>query len=239
MNGLELLTYLRRNILDDTSDYPNDWTTINYDDVEAAQLLWTNEELVGFINEAQREACRRSLLLEDTTTLSIVSGTSEYTLDPDILKIKYAYVNSTGKRIEATELFEYEYMDNWFTRTGEIESYIKDYKTNTFRPYRIPDANDTVTLFVYRLPLTAKELDWSSPTFATTAIEINSQWHVSMLYYAAYLAYLKQDVDSFDKLKATEFLGLFSKEFSDTSAYSETRKIRSRHKVTRYGGIPM
>ena len=47
MNTLQLVTFLRENILDDTGGEGVDWTTYDKDSFDSIQLRWGNEELVA------------------------------------------------------------------------------------------------------------------------------------------------------------------------------------------------
>ena len=231
MNVEEAVKYLRYNILDDVSDIVTDWTTIDEDDLAANQFLWTNEELVGYINEAQIEAARRSLLIQDVTTISITNGVAEYALPSTVLKIKQAILSSNGKEIFPRELMDFSGMQNWTTLEGTPIYYIKDWTTGYIRLYRTPDADNTLTLYIYRLPTTTLSWDNSDASF-----EIQDQYIIPMLDYAAYKAYNKQDSDTFDPAIGARFLAKFTQEFQSTSAYSEIRKSRSVHKKVKYGG---
>ena len=47
MTLLDLVTYLRRNILHDTGGTGTDWSAWSEDDYDSIQLRWTNEELTA------------------------------------------------------------------------------------------------------------------------------------------------------------------------------------------------
>ena len=62
MNLLQLVTHLRLYILDDSGGTGVDWEAITATQNSSHNLLrWTNEELVAYINEAERQATRNSL----------------------------------------------------------------------------------------------------------------------------------------------------------------------------------
>ena len=228
----ELVEYLRVNLLDDVADFGIDWKDIENDEVTSYQLLWTNEQLVSYIAEAQNQVCRRVYPIKDSITISLTADTSEYTLDNKVLKIHHAILSSNGRLLQVAEMKDVENIQNWESLTGVPTHYLKDYKTGYFRPYVTPSANDSVKLYVYRLP--TQTLSW---TDSCDTLEIKQYHQIPMLHYAAYLAYMKQDVDTFDENKAIKYLSLFNNEFPETSVYSDIRKSRSHHRTVRYGGI--
>lgn len=233
MNLLELITHLRTSILDDIGGTGVDWTSIGESDDEAAQLRWSNEELTRFINEAQRQACRSSLLLKKPFSVSVISGTSEYTLDPEIINISRAYLASTGKPLTEAEYEEVMGIPFWYNETGTPEYYIVDIESSKITLYKKPDANDTLSLLAYHLPIT--DMSWDLAEIASP--EIRVEYHLPMLAYAAYLAFSKDEANAFDPQRADYYRQVFEREFNVTSAYSETRKRRTKNRPIRYGGL--
>lgn len=230
------VSYLREYILMDFPDLVIDWRTISAGDSEAQQLLWTNEELTKYINEAQKEACRASYILTDIIDIPLVASTAEYALDPTLIKIRTVLLEEANREIYPIEIEDLILTGtNWLTEEGSVYGYVEDYKTGIFRPYRIPEEADTVKILAYVLP--QKTLVWA--TDQGESLEIPDKYQVPMLYWAAYLAYNKQDSDILDENKAIKFRSLFQQEFESTSAYSEKRKERTRRRQGRYGGIPL
>lgn len=68
---------------------------------EVAPYLWSDATVYGYIDEAQKQFCRDSYGIEDARnfTLSVTSGTSWYSLDPRILKLRTALDQDTGNEI--------------------------------------------------------------------------------------------------------------------------------------------
>jgi len=227
----DLVKYLRFEILD---DFVSGWEAISEYDTDS-QLLWSNESLARYINEAEKQAVRRSLLIKDYTTYTIdaVSGDHTYDIDDKIIRILDIDNDTDGLPLTGIEYDDVRGIQNWKSKTGTPSYYIVDYNSNTVRLYPTPDASHTLNLVVYRLPL--EEQDWDASM--SSAPEIRTEYHIPMLHYAAFLAYSKQDVDAFDPQKATYHLQQFNAEFTDTSAYSETRKRRQSNQTTKYGGL--
>ena len=236
MNLLDLVTHMRKSMLDDTGGVGVEWQDLTEDDTDSAQLRWSNEELTRFIDQAVKRAVRAALLIkksESAFDLTIVSGTSEYTLDSRIINLKYAELSSTGRQLLPIEIEDLIGVQGWRDRTGTPTSYIVDESDNNIRLYPIPTANDTLFLTYYRLPLL--DLTWDDNT-ATP--ELATEYQIEMLDYAGYLAYMKDEANTFDPSRAANYLSLFERNFGNISAYSEQRRKRSTGRGVRYGGIP-
>lgn len=232
----ELVKHLRQSILDDVGGTGVDWAAIveGTDDVD--QLRWSNEELTRFVNEAERQACRSAFLLKSASTdfdISVILGTSQYTLDPRIIRIKGAYLSSTGKELIPLEYEDVMGTPNWRTITGTPTHYIADMESQTITLYPQPIANDTISLLVYRLPL--QDMSWDLSEIDTPDIRVEHQ--IPMLYYAAFLAYMKDEANTFDPQRAEYNRQLFEKEFSNTSAYGDIRRARTTNRTVRYRDI--
>ena len=235
MTLLELVTYLRRSLLDDVGGTSVAWEDLTEDDAASDQLRWSNEELTRFINEAQNRVCADALAIKDSSTFSIdvLAGTSEYTLDSRILQVKGIYLGSLGK-----ELIEQEYEDiytrqNWRTVTGTPTHYMLDIDTGKIRLYPTPEADDTVNLVVYRLPL--QQLDWELNDIQSS--ELRAEYQIPMLNWAAYLAYQKDEANTFDPQRATYFRQLYTADFTYNNPYSDIRRRRSSNRSVKYGGL--
>ncbi|MCK5606715.1 hypothetical protein KAR91_32735 [Candidatus Pacearchaeota archaeon] len=116
---------------------------------------WDNNLLELFLNEAEREACRRSNLIIDKTTasdleasplplcaLSVVAETSVYTLSQKILRIKKCIPSWNSVALtQKTEGELDEMSPNWRTDTGTPIYFLQDKGEITLVPE--PIANDT------------------------------------------------------------------------------------------------
>lgn len=236
MTLLGLVTHLRKSMLDDTGGVGVAWETLSEGDIDSAQLRWSNEELTRFINEAVKRAIRSSLLIvksESAFDLTIVAGTADYAIDPRIIRLKFAESAATGRRLIPGEIEDFISIQSWRTRTGTPTHYIVDESDNTIKLYPVPIDGDTINLTYNRLPLA--ELSWTTNTVTP---EIATEYQIEMLDYAAYLAYMKDEANTFDPTRAATYLQLFNSNFTVTSAYEERRRKRSRGRTVRYGGLP-
>lgn len=228
MNLLGLVTFLRTNILDDTGGIGVDWPLITRIDDSAFQLRWTNEELVDNINEAILQVYRRTNPIKDIMSLPVITGTPVYTLPSYVTKVLLA------KRADDLPISERSLDELWnmSTKTGALLHYSSDYTTSTIRFYPVPNKDETVSLLIYRNPISL--LSWASNTLSP---ELRDAYQVPMLNYAAYLCYMKDEANTLDSTRAASFLGLFDKEFPPTSVYSQIRKSRTSNRPIKFKGI--
>jgi hypothetical protein len=231
MNTLQLVTFLRENILDDTGGEGVDWTTHDKDSFDSIQLRWGNEELIANINEAVRVVYRRTHPIKDLGTLDIVAGTEEYDIPSYVLEVNNMKL-STGKSLEKTDVDALWDLQSFFTDQEEPRYFIVDMGQNSIRLYPNPIADDTLSYFYTRLPKV--ELDWTEPDREP---ELRNEFHIPMLFYAAFLCYSKDEANTLDPRRAATMSAQFDLEFPFLSAYSTIRKSKTANRPVGYGGI--
>lgn len=227
---LDLVTHLRRNVLHDTGGTGVDWTTLEDDNYDSIQLRWSNEEIVSNINEAIRVAGRRVNPIKDVIKLNLRAHKNLYSLDSKVIKVISAR-RSDGTSLNEKSLDDYFSEDVFDTVEGDVETFITD-DTNSFRVYKTPSADDYLLLKVYRLPR-------NDYTFADIdeTIEFKEEYQIPLLNYAAYMCYMKDEANTYDPNRAAAFLMAFTKEFPETSVYSNIRKGRTSNRPVKYGGL--
>jgi len=126
MTGQELVTHLRESILDDA----------------VVPYLWTDTELLRFLNYAEVQACRRAHLLIDGTTandsgtagtagtlgqkplcsLTLAGGQATYNLSPKILMIKRCQIKTMASPLTGPVSYDEldEYSSGWFGTSGTV-----------------------------------------------------------------------------------------------------------------------
>jgi hypothetical protein len=231
MNLLELVTYLRDNILDDSGGQGVDWTGYSDTDFDSVQLRWTNEELVSNINEAIRLVYRRINPVKDLITVNVLTGTPTYSLPNYVTKI-IGVKREDGKGLKEETLESIWELKDMGSKPGDLSKYIPDDVSNTLRLFPIPLKDEVLSVMIYRLPLV--ELSWISNL---TSPELRADFHIPMLFYAAHLCYLKDEANTLDPTRAREFLAMFDREFPFVSAYSNVRKRRTTNRAIKYGGL--
>jgi hypothetical protein len=204
-------------------------------DDTAAPYLWSDAEWVGYANDAEREAARRSRLLVDSSTAEIVevsltAGDVVVDLDPRVLFIRRArLVGRSGQlqRISSKDLDACT--PDWEDETGEVAAYVPDIDTRKFRPYPTPTANGTVKLTVVRLPLSDMAIN-DEP-------ELPGHLHESLIGWMLFRAYSKQDEDTRDPAKAATNLAIFEAEFGRKSSAIDEAWIQREHGYIQDEGI--
>ena len=213
----ELLLELRENILHDRSDR----TSGN------ADVLWSDDTLLRYINEAHRRFAREGLVIRDNTSpetqVTLLDGVSEYALHPAILAVISARLVGDTTDLQRTG---HAHLDSrtapgqmYFTpssgtpRQGRPLVFATDETLSQFggsdpatamtmRVYPVPDANTAgvvVQTRVVRMPL--RELRFGE----TETLEIPEEHHLEMLDWAAYLALRIADIDAGDAQRSAGF----------------------------------
>lgn len=208
---LDLLNEIRQRLDDEGGDVGNPptgyYTRWQYDD---SGCLWRNLELVAYLNETIREVGLRKPIYDsdDATvcTISIVSGTRVYALNPLVVSIDEARLVSTGLSLIKTtvkrmrELIgRYRPTENWRVLPGAVTHYLEDEYERQISLYHMPDTTDTLKLCVRRM--FKDTVTWSSiaseatPTTALT--DIPDQYRKALVFGTTALAFRKRDSDTF------------------------------------------
>lgn len=213
----ELLDELKLNILHDRSDRVDG--TPDY--------LWSDETLIRYIDQAYRRFARRALCIRDNTmSVTLQAGVSEYTLDASVLGIisaKYTGDVADLARAGHAQLDTYHMPDPYFFDPSQLSSmppgkplaYATDETIGlddndstsaiVMRIFPVPSADyvQPVKLRVVRMPL-----EHLTSANMSAVPEIPEDHHLEILDWAAYLALRIVDVDGgmpalADKFKAT------------------------------------
>lgn len=198
-------------------------------------FFWSDTEVYQYIDDAQKMFCRLTDGISDASTAAVVSievsaGATWLDLHPAILKIRGARRGSDGAELT---LLNYEELAErglrLDARSGPLRLVITGMEEDRLRLVEAAAVDDSIQLLVFRLPLediTDDEQD----------LEIGAQHHMHLLYWVKRCALLKQDAETFDKLKAAEMEDIFR-------VYCEKVKREQgmkRHKGARtvaYGGL--
>jgi hypothetical protein len=191
-----------------------------------SQCLWSDAELVGFLDEAQTEYFRRRPFRDSSTAeiceVAVTSGEPFYTVDSRILHIHRAKLGSQDEplvRVAKDEMDEVE--KDWETRTAKPIGYI--YREQQIRLVYIPLADDTLYLDVDRLPLAS--LSWDTPD-AVPEVPIHD--HRALLDWATFLALDRPEADTSQTEKAAFYAGAFEMKVGvrKTSWNDADRRVR-------------
>jgi len=221
------------------------------EDTDADDPLWTDTEIFGYMDQSIKQFARVTDYFADASTTEIVDipvvATQKFiNLDPRITKIRgarlatagleviprtYADVNQSGYGRDAYDNFAFSSPINWENATGTPTIIITDLEKDKGRLVAIPVVNDTLNLFVYRLPLL--DITEDSATFEITEVE----YQRGLMYYMKYLAYQKNDADVFNE-QLSEAAFVLATDFMDRVKTALRRqRFSSTVGTVRYGGL--
>jgi hypothetical protein len=195
--------------------------------------LWTDDELVRYLNAAVNEACERALLIEDRSTpacctITLVAGQAEYPLHKSVIRVKRVAWGSDVLTSTSTEELD-DGMFGWENAEGRPAAFIEG-SGNTIRLSRIPRAEDlavtpTLSLVVYRTllsPLTPESnLDGE-------LTDVKAIYQLRLLDWVGRLAYMKRDSETFDATRSNQFEADFIRSFGERPDANVQRKRRDR-----------
>lgn len=187
MNRGEVITQVR-NVLDDT----------------AQPYLWDSTELELITEQAYLDAIVRiDGNLDSTESLAKVAitlGAAEYELEPEILQVLRAKLDSETKPlVKQTIAALDEFRTGWEATTGVPTHYIDSLDRHKIRLYPIPDANNTLSLTVKKLDDCGLRNDSDELSFLPTHV------HYGVVYLVCAMAHQKRDEDSVDMQKVSYF----------------------------------
>lgn len=225
----------------DTGTVPAGFTY--YWESDDAGCLWKNTEIIRFINTAHREiavrtSCYRDAGESEICQLAIRVGTATYEIDPRILTIEDAMLNSTGTSLVKTQLRDYRKVANTHTETGTPTQYLEENRPFRLTLYPIPVVADTLYLTVYRLPL--EDMSWAARK--SDVDEPPEQWREALIQGALSYAYQKRDADTADagrqKFHAQEFEKLIGKPVDYRTLESRRANANLDISIRPHGYIP-
>lgn len=193
-----------------------------------ATYLWSDADIIRYLNSAIKEACERALLIEDRFTpdacrVRTVVGRADYDLHPSVIKVKRVVFR--GHPLEETSI---EAMDacstGWETLSGDPRRYICSERSIRLVP--TPITGENVALIVYRTQL--EEFDTDPLVSGDDELEIGSIYHERLLDWVYRCAYLKQDAETLNKSKSAEFDLKFTESFGIRPDANVQRKRRDK-----------
>ena len=187
----------------------------------ARPYLWSDDELLDYLDDAHNEAAERGKLLRDTQTsdiceVAIVIGTARYELDARIIEVTRAKLDvqttplkltSTILKLTSTLALDREFPD-WESRVGNVGAMAVDPEGAGWTATLVgsPTAAGTLRLQVFRLPLESLNSDTAEP-------EINPRLHIRLVDWMLYRAYSKKDAETSDEKKGAEHADDFTMAF--------------------------
>lgn len=205
-------------------------------DDEVEDYLWSDRELLLYVDLAQKEYAKRTEAFRDSTTPEITQVTiaadinGDYdpwiTFDERVIRVEDAYLESTQSELTLHNENELG-GGSWRASTGVPTSLVLDYDHSKGRLVPSPDADDTILLTVVRYPL--KNVTDGG------RLEVRDPLHQrGLLDFAKSLAYSKNDADVHNPKLAAEYEAKFA--MNCMRFKSELDKAKRRPGTVRYGG---
>lgn len=199
MDTADLIVRLNEDYLDDTLGLATD------------DSLATEESLIRYFDEAQKEACRRMDLLYDEETAeacrhTLVAGKRVYPIDSRVTKLERVSYGGVDlpKKVES----EYEGL-SWRSDTGPPTSFYCRGTSIYLHPVpTATEAGNALSLAVYRTPL-------DDMTCSDEELEIPAEFHQALIYWALYRVLSKRDEDINDPQGALYYLAKFTNVFGE------------------------
>lgn len=215
MTPLELLSKFREDVGDEATPY-----------------LWGDERVLDYIADAEDMFCRLTDGISDATSaatlISVVANTEWYDTHASIMQLRSAYRVDTGAPLTVLNHEDMATMGIRFDgRAGAVRALIWGLEDNKVRAWPVPNETVDVRLTVFRRPLVVTGEDDQLVT--------PSQHQQHLLKWIKHLAYLKQDVETFDRSKSEEEGSAFRAYCAQVKA--EQGRKRHKPRAVAYGGI--
>lgn len=212
---------------------------------ENEPYLFSETEVLRWLIDAQDMFVRNIGGITDGSTNALIDIqlTADYpwsTFSPYILRIRSGRLLTLKKSIDfvhEADLAMYRTKDYGFvisdylddTDTGNPSVGILGITDGKIRWYKVPDADDTCRMHIYRLPY---------PRIVTEedCFEIEEQHHIHLVMWMKHMAYGKEDAETYDKDLSESNERAFNA-YTD-KARKEKERQRFKPKQVRYGGIP-
>lgn len=228
MNAAELSDHFRCDVVD-----------------KAAPYLWSKTEVLRYMNDAYRMFVRLIGGVPDFTSsatrVQLVEAEPISKLHPSILRINSAQRESDSGKVEIINYTDLAKLTANVTDYGHFQTLKLDMQQgpvrygvigmqrNQIRWLKVPMVDDVVNLIIYRLPFS------TITDFDQEFDDVDEDHHLHLVDWMKYLAYSKQDADTFDAKKAVEYKAAF--EGYCGFVRGEMERYKSKVRSVAYGGL--
>lgn len=170
LTGAEVISRARTYLRDTSSD--------------ASRQRFSDSDLLGFLNDGQREANSYAWLMKSSYTFTLSGGTTEYAMPSDFMatwRVEYS-----RKKLDQTSINELDAMSiTWKSASGTPQRYYLYTATTTLMGFQpAPTTLTTATVTVYYIQRT-QDLTSSSQTPFNAWTQMQP-YHSALSYYIAY-----------------------------------------------------
>jgi hypothetical protein len=226
MNSSELYDAFREDVRDTRTPY-----------------LWTDTEVFQYMNDAYLMFFRHIGGIGDATSrvtqIEAITDEMYATINENIIQVRSAYRVSDEREIrvmnyqDLSSMLEEDYGISRPARltsdTGDLTGMIIGMEPNKVRWVSVPSVDDTVQLYVYRLPLDRI----TGPDQALT--DLDERHHIHLLEGMKARAYAKKDAETLDQAKAEDNVKIF-RDYCE-QARLEWERYKHKPRSVGYGGI--
>lgn len=208
------------------------------------RYLWSDDDVFGYIDDAQRRFCQLTRGISDATsvacTVALTAGEPFSALHPSIRQIRSAQLASTGRSLQILDLEQAAALrrDDYGAHLtggltllpGPVWAGVIGVEDSKIRWVDVPEADDTAQLVIYRSPLRVV-----AESSAELPLEVSDDYSDALLYWARHRGYLKHDVETFDQKQADRFEAKFIARCAEIRRDQERRVHTAR--TVAYGGL--
>ena len=192
---------------------------------KAQPYLFADEDVIDWLNDAQRQACIRGRLLREDANpavceIALTPGQRTYPLHKSVYEIINArIVPGNGDRARTVFLASREWMDenmpDWRDEQGQAEFAIQD--DTSIRVGGVITTGDKLAIECYRTPLKVLANDVDKP-------EIHEAHHEHLIQWALHKAFSVVDAETFDAQRSERAENEFTRYFG-TLPDSDLRRV--------------
>jgi hypothetical protein len=217
----------------------------------AVPYLWDDDEALLFAIDAQDMFVRKMGGISDETVtaasdptnlklhdIALVPNVALAVFSPYILRVRSAklmtqkwsinFISEADVGLQMVQDYGFvtqKYLDD--TDTGIVTSAVLGLVDGKVRWWRVPLTADTCRMHIYRLP-------FPRITTSESSLEIDEQHHLALVRWMNYLAYSKEDAETYDKQLADKNEASFLKYCDDAKAEKDRQRFKPR--IVQYGG---
>lgn len=180
---------------------------------KAQPYLFADEDVIDWLNDAQRQACIRGRLLREDANpavceIALTPGQRTYPLHKSVYEIINARIVPVSGRSRTVFLASREWMDenmpDWRDEQGQAEFAIQD--DTSIRVVGVITTGDKLVIECYRTPLKVLANDVDKP-------EIHEAHHEHLIQWALHKAFSVVDADTFDPQRSDRSEAAFTNYF--------------------------
>lgn len=191
-------------------------------DDRADPPLFSDDDLIEWLAQAEAEAAERADLLPGSVSLSVSAGNHSVTISPFIRRIEYAELRGDDIGYVLAQRSEKQLdlsINGWRTRTQLPREFVHR-QDGSLRLSAIPDRDYTLYLDYYAVPEDRIADLSDAPT-------INEEHHLPLIHWVLHIAFLRPDAETFDPAKSAMAEAEFTRYFGRKLSADHRRKARA------------